>query len=112
MYTLKMSPEDLALTTLDRRVTGLSQLLENLEFETASNSRRSSRRDKRLVESFKQAFLLYLEGSGHPEGTCGSIVSEEEFEKAKDNPLCRARIVLKGCRETEMLPLGEWKIKV
>lgn len=112
MRALKMSPEDLALTALNRRITALPQLLDNLEFDAVSSLLRRATRDKIMVESFKTAFLLYVAGTGHPEGTRGSLVSEEEFDQARENPLCRARIVMKGCRETEMIPLGEWKIKV
>lgn len=68
-------------------------------------------REKVAVESFKKAFLLYLHEAGHPEGT-EMLMSEEEFNQARDDPICRARLTIKGCRETEMMPLGDWSIKV
>lgn len=112
MNTLKMSAEDLALTTLDRRIMSVTQLVDHLEFVLASNIHTNrGAREKVAVESFKKAFLLYLHEAGHPEGT-EMLMSEEEFNQARDDPICRARLTIKGCRETEMMPLGDWSIKV
>lgn len=112
MGSLSIKPEDLALTALDRRFTDISQLVDHLVFETAQVSRRENSRDKQLVAIFQKAVLLYLGGSGHPEGLRGGIVTTEDFDEAIGDPLCRARIMMKGCRETEMIPVGEWTIKV
>lgn len=105
-----MTAEEIALTTLARRIVSVDQLVNNLFF-TAVNEHNPSPRDKALVLSFKKAFLGYLSGSGHPEGTRGTIVSEAVFDSEKHDPLCRAKLVLKACRASSLLPVGDWEIK-
>jgi hypothetical protein len=62
-------------------------------------------------DTFELALDMYLRCAGHPPDAQG-IVSEHDFEQQRDDPLCRANLLLRGLTETTMLPLTSDLISV
>jgi hypothetical protein len=69
----------------------------------------------RANEGYKQAFTMalqrYLKRAGHPPDTLG-VISQSDFDTGREDPLCRANMMLRGLTESTMLPLKDGHIWV
>jgi hypothetical protein len=64
----------------------------------------------RANEGYNKAFTMalqkYLKRTGHPPRTLG-VISQSDFDKGREDPLCRANMMLRGLTESTMLPLKD-----
>lgn len=64
------------------------------------------------AQSFRRCVLDYLRRPGHPVGTAGKTVTRQMFRKDRDDPVCRANMMLRGALERYSKPLDSWNITV
>lgn len=107
-----MTAEDVALTTLDRHLQSVDQLLSHLKFVPMLDLYLNSRRDLDIVDAFRKAIELYLKAPGHPPETRDTTVHKPEWESVKNDELFRARLMMRTCMATDIVPIGEWRILV
>jgi hypothetical protein len=64
-----------------------------------------------LQRSFHYRLLRWLYEKGHPLQLRGEYIPELTFDQQKDDPLARAKLLLQGMAETDLLPLSGLQLK-
>ncbi len=69
--------------------------------------------ERSLVLLFKSRLESYLRGVGHPLASKGELVTTEQWEREKDDPLVRARLLLDAAWALPRPPAAPmWEIRV
>jgi hypothetical protein len=92
-----------------RATTEYGRLISQRELAVVRRELDLADREK-ANEGYKKAFTMalqkYLKRAGHPPGTLG-VISQSDFDKGREDPLCRANMMLRGLTESTMLPLDD-----
>jgi hypothetical protein len=88
----------------NRRITHCSQVVQQLKFITLDGT--TSELSLLLQQSFQFRLLRWLHGHGHPDALRGVHIPENVFDAEKDDPLVRAKLLLRAISETDLLPVG------
>jgi len=91
--------------TSNRRVTDPTQVIDKLEFVTAD--RNFTDLYMLMRRCFRLRLMRWLYGRGHPLSLKGTCVPEDVFESEREDPLVRARLLLKAVTDSDLLPIGE-----
>jgi hypothetical protein len=103
-----MTAADMTLTLYDRRLESVEELRQRIHVTAV----RYDRDENLLAKLFLDAVHRYLSLPGHPPDM-GGFISQEEFEKSKDDALCRGHVFLLGLTGFGRKPMGSnWSIEV
>jgi hypothetical protein len=104
-FTRNLDARSLIVAMSNRRLTDASQVLELLTFRTTDMpSSTLSPLPALLRQCFQLRFIRWLRGHGLPLQLRGYIMSEDLYDSQKDDPLVRAKILLKAVGDTDLLP--------
>jgi hypothetical protein len=106
----EVPPLDPALSEEERpaAIEKRNRLVVERQMAVVARDLQLASRDQKNSEyagAFELALRMYLRCTGHPPGTQG-IVPERDFERQRNDPLCRANLLMRGLTETTMLPLA------
>ena len=103
----------ITLSSYNRRVLTVQDVKNLFTFATVHGNGRLSRvQAEATINGFKTVFFNYLDGQGHVPGTEHGVVTLEEYNLRKSEPLFRARVTLRQLTDSWLLPLGDSGIKV
>lgn len=103
-----LSAADFTLTAYSRKLESVEELTQYIKYDVESRGES----DELFLQFFKRAIEMYLSVPGHPPGMEG-FVSQEDIDKAKDDPLCRAHLFLAALTQFGVKPVQDgWRIYV
>jgi hypothetical protein len=87
----------------DRRIKSVRDIIKRLKFVTKDVAQSESHDLLRCI--FQYRVLRWLHGKGHPEQLGGAHISQAVQDAERDDPLVRARLMLRAITDSDLLPL-------
>ena len=94
----------------NRRIKDVSNVAAALTFIAGPSS--NSELHTLLRQSFQYRLIRWLYGKGHPAQLKGIYIPDDVFDQERDDAFARARLLLRGMTEIEIVPITNFQLKV